>query len=357
MIGVSKLAVAKPPRPRQRKALPALTHHDIMSLVAPFAAAGLRVDLAASDRAARVLKFLPIEHAAGEIAAFAVRETLLLDASLTGLYLLTRQMDPLTGTAAADAVVPMPATCEAFGGEPIELLHQINSVSPARHFEMVAGTVVSRNYEIIPAVNDNKKAIGDSVTVLVGARAQCQGVLLKFTCEHDDPLKVELSPSHPGRLRVPQDILAVLGKSWRAVYDYGDHWRSTIRIDRTEPMRTTEAEQRIADALTHLAQTLAAPPEMFHPRHRPDRWRVMFRRLIPLAGCAALIGAALLVGQFPIGDGSVLQMLVFHAPPLLLIGLFLFRELPRFEVPPIPRKLRYAQWLEPVSLGSRSRPA
>jgi len=328
-----------------------------MSLVAPFAAAGFKVDLAASDRPARVLKFSPTVHTAGEVAAFAVRETLLLDASLTGLYQLTRQMDPLSGTDSPDALVPMPATCEAFGGEPHELLRQICDVSPARHFEIVGGTVVSRSYEVVSALKDDEKAIANPVTVLVGAKAQCQGVLLKFVCELDDPLKVELSPLEPGKLRVPQDILAVLGNSWRAVYDYGDHWRSTIRIARIEPMRTEEAEQRIADALIHLSQTLAAPPVMFHPRHRPDRWKVMFRRLIPLGGCAALIGGALLVGQFPIGDGSVLQMMVFHAPPLLLIGLFLFRELPRFEVPPIPRNLRYAQWLEPASLSSRSRAA
>ena len=71
---------------------------------------------------------------------------------------------------------------------------------------------------------------------------------------------------------------------------------------------------------------------------------------------AALIGAALLVGQLPVGDGSIVQMLAFHAPPLLLIGLFLFRELPRFEVPPIPRKLRYRCWLEPTELSDRTQP-
>jgi len=220
---------------------------------------------------------------------------------------------------------------------------------------MIGDTLVSRCYEVIPALDDKDQAVGDPVTVLVSAMALCEGVLLKFSSEHDDPLRIEVSPAEPGRLRIPQDILAVLGKSWRAVYDFGDHWRSTVRIDRHEPLRTEEAEQRIDDAVAHFSRTLAAPPEMFHQRYRPSRWRVMFRRLIPLGGCAALIGGALLVGQLPIGDGSIAQMMVFHAPPLLLIGLFLFRELPRFEVPPIPRKPRYKNWLETTELSSRSR--
>ena len=41
-----------------------LTHHEIMSLVAPFARSGRHVDLAASDRPQRRLAFKLVEHAA-----------------------------------------------------------------------------------------------------------------------------------------------------------------------------------------------------------------------------------------------------------------------------------------------------
>ncbi|MFK7967231.1 MAG: hypothetical protein AB8C46_25005 [Burkholderiaceae bacterium] len=344
---------ARPPRPRQRKPLPALTHHDIMGLVAPFAAAGYKVDLAGSDRSARVLKFVPLEHAAGEVAEFAVRETLILDVSLAGLSQLTRQ---LLALPEGDAVVPL-ATCETFGGVPAQLLDRLTIVPLARHFTAVGNIVVSRDYEVTMTVNDEGQEANEPVALLVGAHIECHGVQVKFTCEFDDPLKVELSPALPGKLRVPQDILAVLGKSWRAAYDYGDHWRSTIRINRHEPTRSQEAEQRINEAVRHLDQTLTESPAAFHRQHRPGRWRAMFRRAIPLGGCAALIGGAMLVGKLPIGDGSIAQMLLFHAPPLLLIGLFLFRELPRFEIPPIPRKLRYSQWLEPIAVNRDSRPA
>lgn len=324
-----------------------------MSLVAPFSAAGLRLDLAGSDRSARVLKFQSAEHPEGTVAPFGVRETVLLDASLAGLYQLTRQMEPLVATTGAPCAIS-PAKGEVFGNEPGVLLARLARVPLARHFETLGQFVVSRDYEVVCALDDSDQVIGEPVVVLLGARVQCRGVLLKFSCEHDDPLRVEMSPAEAGRLRIPPDLLAVLGKSWRAAYDYGDHWRSTIRINRHEPMRTNEAEQRIADAVAHLAQTLSAPPGVFHHQHRPNRWRVMFRRAIPLGGCVALIGAALLMGQLPIGDGSIAQMMVFHAPPLLLIGLFLFRELPRFEVPPIPRKLRYARWVEPAPVSSRA---
>jgi len=330
-----------------------------MGLVAPFTAAGFKIDLANSDRAARILKFASVDHAAGEVAPFAVRETLLFDASHAGLYQLRRQLAPIAGSACAGVEAQstlLPAVCEASGAEPEELIKRLAGVPLARHFVTVAGATVSRSYEVVPFLNNNEQIASDPVTVLVSARAQCKSVLLKFTCEHDDPIRVELSPAEPGKLRMPQDILAVLGKSWRAAYDYGDHWRSTIRIDRREPTRTDEAELRIEDAVNHLVQTLTAPPLQFHQQHRPDRWHVMFRRAIPLGGCVALIGGALLVGQLPIGDGSIVQMLVFHAPPLLLIGLFLFRELPRFEVPPIPRKLRYPRWLEPTDLSDQTRP-
>jgi hypothetical protein len=37
-------------------------------------------------------------------------------------------------------------------------------------------------------------------------------------------------------------------------------------------------------------------------------------------------------------------MLMFNAPPLLLIVLFCLPEMPRIEFPPLPRRLRAPSW-------------
>jgi hypothetical protein len=64
-----------------------------------------------------------------------------------------------------------------------------------------------------------------------------------------------------------------------------------------------------------------------------------------LAGALGLIAATPAVSLLPMGEGSLLRMLIFHAPPLMLAGFFLFNELPRIEIPPLPRPLKQERWL------------
>ena len=45
---------------------PPLSHHDVLTLVAPFSRRGRPIDLAASDRGARKLLFRPVEHPAAD---------------------------------------------------------------------------------------------------------------------------------------------------------------------------------------------------------------------------------------------------------------------------------------------------
>jgi hypothetical protein len=151
----------------------------------------------------------------------------------------------------------------------------------------------------------------------------------------------------PGqRLQIPQDLLAVLGWHWRPLFEYSNHWRGTLRVAKREPRRSQQIEARMRDALSHLGATLTAAPAAFHERHRRARWRVTFQRALPLLVGLGIIAATPAAGQFFLeDDASPLRMLIFHGPPLMLLGLFMLSELPRIEIPPPPRRLRHERWL------------
>jgi hypothetical protein len=159
------------------------------------------------------------------------------------------------------------------------------------------------------------------------------------------PIQVRLRVPAGRQLQVPEDLLAVLGWDWRPVEDYISHWRGTIRVAKHEPRRTADIEDKIERTLLHLDETLSRSPASFHRRFVRERWRAAFRRAIPLLVGIGMIAATPLVRLLPMGEGTLLRMLVFHAPPLMLVAFFLFSELPRIEIPPLPRPLRQETWL------------
>ncbi len=71
---------------------------------------------------------------------------------------------------------------------------------------------------------------------------------------------------------------------------------------------------------------------------------MVLRRLTPLLVATGLIVGALLVPRLNLGPDSVFRMLIFNAPPLLLVWLFTLREMPRLEIPPLPRALSSSGW-------------
>jgi hypothetical protein len=73
------------------------------------------------------------------------------------------------------------------------------------------------------------------------------------------------------------------------------------------------------------------------------------QRALPLIIALGVIAATPAVRLLPMSEGSLLQMLIFHAPPLMLVGFFMLRELPRIEIPPLPRNLKHTGWLTPRS--------
>jgi hypothetical protein len=196
---------------------------------------------------------------------------------------------------------------------------------------------------------------------LVQAQARVAGlaVLLKVSRVKNVPAELELQPlplpvagdaaagaaavSSPRAL--PEDLLAVLGLAWSRLVRVGAVWRATVQLRGEGAARARDAEQKIARTVAHLAQVLAQPPAAFHAGFATARWKVTLRRGFPLLVCTALIGASAAVPLANLGPDSVWRMLIFNAPPLLLLWMFTLRELPRIEFPPLPRRLPADAWV------------
>lgn len=323
------------------RSLRPLTHHEILTLIGPFTRRGLHADMTASRRADRRLIFNPIEHPSPLEGLPVLREVLELEVSEHRDCRLVRT---LTANDPAKPRRCLSASVTAAGPDPGALLEQIHRFPRERHFQVEHGVVVTRSYRL------QRDATGESgetwLPVLTIARAEVHGVNLEVDADRGGgmPAQVRLDAPPGQRLQIPQDLLAVIGRHWRPLEDYTSDWRGTIRISRREPERTSDMEAKLGRTVAHLAETLSQPPAEFHPRHLRARWRVSLRRATPLLAALGLIGATPAVSLLPMGEGTLLRMLVFHAPPLMLAGFFLFSELPRIEIPPLPRPLRQERW-------------
>ena len=101
------------------------SHHEILTRVEPFTRQGRRVDLAASDRAARQLKFKPVVHpATAPLPAFT--ESWQLDGLSDGRYRLTRTLSLDGG---------LQATLETEGEDVATLQAEIDTVPPQRQLQ------------------------------------------------------------------------------------------------------------------------------------------------------------------------------------------------------------------------------
>jgi hypothetical protein len=338
-----RVAKQRSPAAAPDKAAPRpLTHHEILALVGPFTRRGHHVDMAASRRAERQLVFKPIEHDPVGAGAPRLREHLELAVSERGNFRLERVLRP-TGTASSSAA----ARVTAAGPDVEILLTQVEGFDSARLFPDCGECQARRSYRLLPPQESGGEPGAPWTARLVEAHAEIHGVRLAVDADLQRmPVKVRLY-APPGRhLQLPRDMLAVLGRHWRAVDDYGDHWRTTIRVAKREPRRTRDVEAKFERTVAHLADTLARPPAGFHGRHRVRRWVSVVQRGLPLFAVLAMVGGTLLLANVPLSEGNVFRMLVFHLPPLLLLVFFLaFDELPPFEIPRIPRQLKQPGWL------------
>jgi len=316
-----------------------LTHHEILRLVEPFARRDRHVDLAASDRMARRLTFQPIEHEGGAPEFDGARETLSLENPQPNLYRLRRTVTLATGETAE-------LTTE--GPDTADLLDRIESVAPRDHFQWVGGCPIARNYRLQPDASNPAAPMPLTLTLAV---ARLHGLVFRVTPStvQGYPAEIELTPqagqagaeSPPD---LPDDILAALGWDWKPLRRRGNGWVGAVRAPGREPERSRRVEAALETAVAHLNRTLAEPPHRFHERLVRARWIVVFRRMIPILVVVALMAGAIATAFVDIPQDSMLALLIFNLPTVLLGLLFTMREIPRLEFPPPPRASRKPSW-------------
>jgi hypothetical protein len=316
-----------------------LTHHQILRVVEPFTRRGRRVDLGASDRIARRLVFQAQTRLGCGPNGEDLREHLVLEEPAPGSYRLTRT---LSLPSALDA------TLVTRGEDPRALLERIEAVAAQRQFRAGLGYEIAESFECGAA--DAPDAL-----VFASGRASVRGLLLEVfgASVNGARAAVHLSVAGGGALALPEDILAVLGWAWSPLGQDRASWTGSLKVSGPEPVRSRRAEARLEQAALHLARVLAAPPAVYHERHRAARWGVSLRRALPLLGCIGLIAAAAAVPSLHLAERSGLRMLIFNAPPLLMMLFFCLREIPRIELPRIPRRLDVAVWLADAEISPR----
>lgn len=319
-----------------------LTHHEIIHRVAPFARSGRQVDLTASDRLQRRLAFKVVVHQAMAAADGCdeglpeLREDLLLELPTVDTARLTRTLTLPCG---------LQATLVADGTDAGQLLTAMQAVPPARQLSRVAGHWVACSHRLAPATG---------ALVLTHAATRLAGLSAQMAVSRVQGIAAELTLAAPpgAQLTLPEDLLAVLGLPWSRLSRTAGQWRASIVLRGDAQKRSQDAEHKFARSIEHLAQTLAGTPAQFHRRFVRQRWGVALRRATPLGVAIGLVIAALLVPRLELGSDSVLRMLIFNSPPLLLAWFFSMREMPRLEIPPLPRRPALPGW----QMSADSRP-
>lgn len=313
-----------------------LSHHAILALLHPFTAAGWSVDLAASDRAARRLAFKPAAHEAGATHP-ALTETRELQDGPRG-WQLTRRFSAGLGAAGVsdadgDATTALTAEVLAEGGEPPELLAAAAALTPAQLFTREGAALALRCTPGQPAL-------------LRAAVARVAGLELRCTVSgvKGYPAEIMLTRAEGDTRRLPDDLLEVLGRGWSRLVPVRTGWQTSVMLQGAGAERSADAQQRLAQTLAHLAQVLAEPPLRFHQRFRLRRWRIGLLRGVPLALGVALVGVAYSLRDTGGRAEALLGALANIAPPLLMAMFFLRREMPRIELPRLPRCPRPTSW-------------
>jgi hypothetical protein len=333
---------------------PPLTHHEILAVVAPFARRGRRVDLQATDRIARRIVFRPLQHPGDASGRPALRETLELADTGDDRWRLTRRLALGGGPQ---------ASLHAEGTDPGALLARIESVTAARQVLWGDGFTIALDQRLDPpgaadgggtapdARGAQRVPVRDADLVLVRGEAHAGGLVLAMKVPTVSGISAGLILGFaPGGTRptLPEDLLAVLGRSWSCLDRTSTGWTATVGLRGRGAARIADAQAKLEQAAAHLARTLAEPPARFHERLRAARWRVVARRSLPLGVGAALIAGAAAVPTLGLASDSPIRMLIFNAPPLLLALFFCLREIPRIELPPLPRRSRATAWHPPA---------
>jgi hypothetical protein len=314
-----------------------LSHHRILELVAPFSRAGWAFDLAASDRAAGTLVFRPVAHEAAAPVAHEAAAPLPALTETRTLHGAGRRL--VRELRTADGLV---ATLEAEGDEPAALLAAVAAVGPARQFCIGGGFIAALQQRCGP----------NGTLVLRGLQARVAGLQInaRLSSVRGYPADLQIERSEADARRLPDDLLQVLGRAWGRLTPLRTGWEAAVQLAGAEPRRSADAEAKLSRTLAHIAHTLAEPPAQFHQRHLGARWRVGVARAGPLSVGLAVVAVAVGSQALGWGDESVLALLANAAPPLLMAAFFMRREMPRIELPRVPRQpppTSWAPWTEP----------
>jgi hypothetical protein len=316
-----------------------LTHHEILSLIAPFTRRGRQADLEASNRSERRLCFKPVEHDAFSATIGAAQEVLTLENPRGKQFRLIRTLTLGSGLS---------ATLQADGDDPEALLSRIESIAPQRQFRTIEGVAVAFSYQLTGSETPPTLELTRGAATVAGIQ-----VVIKADTVKGYPVAIELTPDSTGPVELPDDLLAVIGWGWSPLRKSRGGWNGTLKARGREPQRSHQLELKMEKAVGHMARTLAQPPSQFHETLRRARWAVTFRRAIPLLffiGLMALAGGLTMI-EMP--QDSIWNLLLMGAPPLLLFAAFSMRDTPPLEIPPLPRRFKTDAW----QLGSPAAPA
>jgi hypothetical protein len=314
-------------------ALAPLTHHQILQLAEPFARLGYHVDLPASDRVARKLAFKPVDVPQAEPNDQPLRLTLHLDCQDEHHFVVERRLLHPGG---------LQASLQTQGSQPAALLSAVENIQPAHQFVAGPGFVIARSYDLW----------ADGSLFMARAQLRVQGLSLTMML----PLpslrtvagNITLTPDPGTRFDLPEDLLAVQGWDWTRLERNKAGWISKLRLRGNALRRSRTAESAPEQMAQHLVKSFGQSPAQFHDSHPFARWGVVFRRGIPTLIVVLMIASALLmvflVDRTQVNTGP--WMALHYLPIALLAFGFSLQELPRFEIPPLPRRSRAAGWYE-----------
>jgi hypothetical protein len=312
-----------------------LSHHEILSVIEPFARQQLQVDLAGSDRPGRRLLFRPLVLAATD-ALPALTLQFELQCPEGGDFRLIRHLLPEAGPA---------ATLTAAGADPGELLAEMRAIPAGRQYVRGNGYLASLAHAIEPGSGDPDGRLRFTRGVARFERFELDVTLRKsrVPVPADVTVRALSGGFEVPRDRLPQDLLAVLGWPWTRLVARGDAWRGELRLRGRGLRRSRLAEAALHSAAAHLALTFAEPPARFHERLLAARWRVAGRRAVPLLLSVLLTAGTAAMPQLGLAADAALRVLLLMAA---LLGLLLLciPEMPRIEFPPLPRRPEGASW-------------